>query len=371
MTTPTDKTTIEMLTDELFWDNAELPKKIRLGMGYGASLEKGVAMATNAVPDPSKSAEVTCKQLTDTVELFAKSEFQPVDNYEGHFDRWLGASHMGKVADGVYMAGTIVEPKEYQCTPGDIVTMDVKAGKPRKAIAGQDTQVHVYKAAGEQFLAQAANAERFTAMDLAKAEKSVMVFGDELISMNEEGFDIWDPDTWYTIHYPNDMHPAPDDSGEPTKHPNRVKDGNVVKDRVYDEKIGMEVEVSVHMFDTYRDYQAYVDGARVTDVHFLELTGDLPMEFFATMDTGMSVEDRIPRKIEQISDLTDAGFAVMDLMVVYRETGLEVQNVFAYDVDAGYCWQYVEKENGALEYEGRDLKMRRVDGEIIVRLREF
>jgi hypothetical protein len=58
---------------------------------------------------------------------------------------------------------------------------------------------------------------------------------------------------------------------------------------------------------------------------------------------------------------------VLGMDVVYAPTGEAVPDCFSVDCERGVAWQYVRLADGSWEKEGARLKMRRVDGELLVR----
>lgn len=104
-------------------------------------------------------------------------------------------------------------------------------------------------------------------------------------------------------------------------------------------------------------YDCWWDGEKVPHAEFIDCTGETPMEFYEAR-----TKPTIPRKVTDLQQIRH----LMPLSIYYDDTGEEVQNVMAYDLDGGYCWQHVMDENGRPEMDGKEIKMRRVNGQFTV-----
>lgn len=146
--------------------------------------------------------------------------------------------------------------------------------------------------------------------------------------------------------------------GRPSGYPNDVHGG---------EDEGTEAEWINHgmtnekrhaaVTRTETEYLPYLDGERISFAEFEEMVGETPSDFYLTR-----VKPAIPRKADNIADIMH----LMPLCIYYDDTGEEVPDVVAYDLDAGYCWQHVMDDNGRPVFEGKNIKMRRLNGSFTV-----
>lgn len=126
-------------------------------------------------------------------------------------------------------------------------------------------------------------------------------------------------------------------------------------------KIGM-AKVSVSIQDG--DHLLRVNGVEVEPEEFKAYIHETYEEFYLRHIDGPSAVEDFPRKCEHIDDLGDLAYSIG---LFYDETGEEVPNVFAYDLDEGYCWQNLFNEDGTKAMDGSQQKCRRVTGNFTVK----
>ena len=141
-----------------------------------------------------------------------------------------------------------------------------------------------------------------------------------------------------------------------------------MKDNAVGSGVVHEVFIAIHDGDHF----IRIDGDEVEPVYFLATMGERFEDFYLRhADENNSVESvkgyaatpNVPRKVEHVSDIMH----LMPLSIYYDDTGEEVLNVFAYDLDNGYCWQHMHDEKGIPIMDGPDIKSRRVNGKFTVR----
>ncbi len=152
-------------------------------------------------------------------------------------------------------------------------------------------------------------------------------------------------------------------------YPVKLDNGVInVKDNAVGSGVVHEVFIAIHDGDHF----IRIDGDEVEPVYFLATMGERFEDFYLRhADENNSVESvkgyaatpNVPRKVEHVSDIMH----LMPLSIYYDDTGEEVLNVFAYDLDNGYCWQHMHDEKGIPIMDGPDIKSRRVNGKFTVR----
>jgi hypothetical protein len=107
-----------------------------------------------------------------------------------------------------------------------------------------------------------------------------------------------------------------------------------------------------------------VDGVEVTTSVFEAITGETWKAFYLNaMAKPDETPVEFPRKVEDVKEIAH----LMPLAIYYDDTGEEVKNVFAYDLDAGYCWQHVFDADGFPQMEGKNIAVRRVNGDFTIK----